>query len=486
MQTTHLVIIGVKSNSWAWSLEQIRSLVQENQKVVALDFGHSKQGQRKNARDLFQDALLSELKVPTIDWREVLTRPEEKMLVNQVRLWLNNLASEKIWVDSRFGNLPLGRILMSNYARTAGTPLFELKLMSNSLQFKIATQAVIADAVYSVLKIDHSDISISNGRSPIEAAIFSQSREKGIKTHILERGATTKKWYVYDISCHYPPDWWKMLEKVQSETNFEDIENSAKKYWEGRLSGWDELSGINWRKHFDEGKLPEGLPKKFVTFFCTSEHETPAIAEFECTDLGFPSQRASVEALVEVCAKLGIQLVIKRHPNSVAVDGVDREEVTWKWVQSHANVFLIGPKNRVDTYALLRRTSAVVTFKSSVGIEATALGIPARALGPAEWAFMPETRAWNVESLEDFLRDPQVIEGNPENTWGFLVSNFGKNLSIFEDITGGYAQANGVRYFATDYYQSPMKRFAERASRKLWSLRLSLRNKFQHERSDSN
>lgn len=470
----HLVVLGVKVNSWAFGIEQIYRLSKLGEKVIVLDLGTNTGRPSSNPRSKFQFDFLDELGCEYLDWQTVISKPTRQKITSDVRAWLKRLQNSDKWYLEMYEDLPLGRILMSNYARTAGTKEFPLSLLSLGSQLKIASQAVLALRVYEALKLDFTKVSVSNGRSPVEAGVLFGARRDQKETFVLERGASTQQWFIWETSCHYSPDWWKLLQETSLNTKNEIFLTVANDYWSKRLKGWDSLSGRDWGHEFDKGNLPKGLPTQFVTFFCTSEHESPALPEFECSNLGFPSQQIAVRKLAEVCQSLNIPLVIKRHPNSLASDGMDREELHWNWVKEHQSVTYIGPKDRVDTYELISKSYAVVTFKSSVGIEAAALGIPSRAMGPAEWACSSEARIWTEVDVMNFLSNPTLLSNSHHLEWGYLASTFGQELEIFGDITGGYALVGSTKYFSSERYLSWKTKFLERVNRKIWASRVKL------------
>jgi hypothetical protein len=397
---------------------------------------------------------------------------------SNARKWVDDNAKNENWIESNVDGLPIGRIVMSNYARIAGTRDFDLQLIPKNLQRKIVSLALLADYLFKVVARDFSEISLSNGRSPIEAVFLVRAREHGLKVNVMERGASTKQWFVYKTSPHFAPDWWEMMNQVESQTSTQELEKISKKYWNSRLNGWDELSGRDWSKEFETGKLPTSLTLNSVMFFCTSQHEVPVVSEFECADRGFPNQQNAVRELVKLCQELDKKLVVKRHPNSVATDGVDREAADWEWIKLEKNVVYIDPVSRVDTYAMLKMAESVVTFRSSVGIEASALGIPARSMGPSEWAFKEETRVWSREALAQFITEPTPLDAGIHQTWGYLVKTFGKKLSCFSDITGGYAETLEEEIvYSADYYDRSLFTLASRVINKAWSLKIKFLNK---------
>ena len=132
---------------------------------------------------------------------------------------------------------------MSNYARIAGTRHFQLNLVPKNLQRKIVFLALLADFIFNKVQDNFSEISVSNGRSPIEAVFLFRARQYRKTVNVIERGASTTQWFNYKTSPHFAPDWWGMMKKVIEETPQAEIEKVSNSYWETRLTGWDELSG---------------------------------------------------------------------------------------------------------------------------------------------------------------------------------------------------------------------------------------------------
>ena len=469
MKRKHLVILGVKANSWAWGIEQTVALAKREVEVTALDFDlHNREN---SPRHLTQNKLLGFGLIKILQVSDFVNRKTIKNFDAKARQWVKENTNNKDRINSQIDGLPIGRIVMSNYARIAGTRDFDLRVIPKNLQRKVISLSLLADYTYTLRVKDFDEISLSNGRSPIEAVILVRARQNGQKINVMERGASKNHWFIYKTSPHFAPDWWEMLKEVESKTPTSEFERISSEYWDTRLKGWDELSGRDWSREFETGKIPGALTSKCVMFFCTSQHEVPVVSEFECTDMGFPNQQNAVEELVKICRELDKTLVIKRHPNSLATDGVDREAADWEWVKSQTNVIYIDPISKVDTNALLKMAESVLIFKSSVGIEASALGIPARSLGPSKWSYKEESRAWSRETLAQFIVEPTPLDPKIHQAWGYLARTFGEKLNCFSKIAGGFAETtNGEIIYSADYYDRSLQTLKSRISNKVWSL----------------
>ena len=282
----------------------------------------------------------------------------------------------------------------------------------------------------------------------------------------MESGANSGKYFVYENSPHYAPDWWVAVGEFSKSRSLDEIKDNADTYWAKKLTGLDEISNRDWSKEFERGSLPLSLPKRFVTYFCTSEHEVPVFDDFEEPRPEFRTQTEAVRALAVACSEMGLNLVIKRHPNSISKGGTDNEKLLWEWAENSKEILYLDPHSKFDTYALLKQSTAVFSYKSSTGIEAAALGIPSRSLGPAKWAFTKKSRADSTEKIIEFLKKPECLDANHVQIWGAFMNAFGRDLTVFSQVKGGFALAQGVKFFASDYYVNPMYKLSEKLRRR--------------------
>ena len=469
----HLVILGKKANSWAFGVEQAGRLLRDGIKPLILSFEENNSNHSPRMKYLLEVLNLNEADIFCSN--QLVTKTEIKNNIKIGKLWLKELSKKSDWVNTELFGLPMGRILMSNFARIAGTRNFELDLIPFSYQLEVVSLALLANSAYDNLKFEFDEITIPNGRSPIESVMLFRSREQEKEIHVTERGADKSKIAFYMTSPHFAPDWWKDLEKFTLK-DLSDNSKAIENYWSLRLQGIDELSGRNWKSSQAKKTLGNFQKDKTIAFYCTSEHEVPVIAEFETSQIGYPSQQAAVRDIVKACEELNLHLIIKRHPNSLAANGIDRESTDWEWLKSKSYITYLDAKDETDSYALLKEVSANLVFKSSIGIEATAMKLPSRSLGPAKWAYSTESRIDNYDNLLQFLRNPSMLPSEISDRWGLMLSTFGEKLIYFKEIHGGYAMLeDGTKIFSADTYSSPLNKIIRKFRGKFLMLTLGLK-----------
>ncbi|MCI0876750.1 MAG: hypothetical protein J4N76_09330, partial [Chloroflexi bacterium] len=110
------------------------------------------------------------------------------------------------------------------------------------------------------------------------------------------------------------------------------------------------------------------------------------------------------------------------HPDENRPGKESRQSVA-DWFESsglseRTNVTFIGPDERISSYELIERSSYVLVYNSSVGLEAAILGKAVLCAGRARYTqaktvFMPSDRAEYFRQLENLL-ESSLIEVPPE------------------------------------------------------------------------
>jgi hypothetical protein len=354
--------------------------------------------------------------------------------------------SEQPWeCQALNGQLPLGRLVRSLIARSMGTSNFHLSDCSPTQVYEIAFKSIFSylqttSAIRSSAK--QIDLGIAHGgRDSYSAGAICAFKSHGIKTQLVESGGVATRWSLFETSPHYSPDFWTRLEKSQSLTA---SEVQVANWWAERLAGSDHFRAEEWGHTREKNLLPSNLPKKYISFFTTSDFEIPVFEEFDIFPGDFQNQTEAFLQLYKLCRAKNIDVIIRRHPNSVDQSGVDREILLWEGIRDLPGVTYLGPHEKVDSIALARGSRTVFTFKSSVGIESIWLGVPAYALGPARWAWTDSLRAWDVQNLERVLQEPGAVNREHAVRWANMMLMMDYPNTQFERIHGNLAARNSV------------------------------------------
>ena len=155
------------------------------------------------------------------------------------------------------------------------------------------------------------------------------------------------------------------------------------------------------------GKLPE-MPrgKKIVSCFLSSFDELIlagyAKLEHQIT------QDNSLETICSIVRRhQDWQLIVRSHPNMLTRP--KREQLYWKEKLRNLDAQVIHPEEEFDSYALIESSDLVLTFGSTIGVEAVALGKPSLLLGESLYSGLKICLILDkIEEIEKYLDIPPI------------------------------------------------------------------------------
>jgi hypothetical protein len=290
------------------------------------------------------------------------------------------------------------------------------------------------------------DLIISiNDRLPGSALSVALAHKWNIPVKIVYWGSNPNKIIDYNNSLYDSHQWQKHIRDT----------------WE--LGEHSELVRIELRREIDELALKpskdsltflqaqqkgKGITKLnfTVVFYAQSEHEHSS-TYLEGIEGRFKNQYEAFMALEKVCHNLGLNLVLKLHPNRFDSNSKEDSELERnEWIDKISQNTRIIPKNSdIDTYKLLNDADLNVVWNSTVGIEAIARCKPTLVLGNAHWLNLKwNIHAWNELQLLKRIEE-KVWSVDPEELlpWFWYLRNFGVDC-CFTSISNGL-EVSGIR-----------------------------------------
>lgn len=243
-----------------------------------------------------------------------------------------------------------------------------------------------------------------NGRQAVPSAISNAADFLNIPIKYYEAGATPERFFLNDQKLHdfnyrtfLIKEYWK---------NAQDGDSKAIEHFEARRNCC--LHDYNYAQLQKQGKIPSKIKPKRITFFSSSEDEIQCLDIDAISDKSkiFVSQRESIEFLINwVKNQSDIELIIRIHPN--VANKCKKDQDYWHNL-SGENVTLIDAMSTVDSYALMESSDIVITYGSSIGLEATYWGIPSILLmngyySGFEAAYEPDTKEELISLLTSDL-----------------------------------------------------------------------------------
>ncbi len=445
MRNHVVVVVGARVKSWAIGLEMACTLANAGKQVTILDFSHfEKHWPFSLGRTFTQFKMSSQNKIKI---QKVRRKETPLSLASFSEIDSLDDLSELKYQGYAIGDV----ILASIYAKFGSSSLDLSRIEKDEVR---ETVALVVDILYSVLQlqvlkdISLEEVIVFNGREPIEACCLLLAKQMNVSTRISERASSSDKYCLYMQSPHTNSEWWDNIWKFDNSVKTGKISLSDEKiqaYKSQKSSGFDPFQRIKWRDFMDPAERYDLPSSRYVMFYSVSTGEKSPFPEFD-TKLGFLDQFKALEALLEAAQSLNLTVVIRRHPNSLGVDGVDRESALWFKYQNRVGVVYIGPRERTDSYVLARSAYCCFTWRSTIGFDTLCLGIPTYSLGPSKWALDQSLRAWDKERLTQVLKSPELPDQALVDLYASYMSHFGENLRFFQKVERwGFISNSGKR-----------------------------------------
>jgi hypothetical protein len=267
-----------------------------------------------------------------------------------------------------------------------------------------------------------------NGRLANFRAALRACNKHQVRCLVHERGASLDSYSLAENTMPHDPssitkDLAATLKKAQS---IEQKRTVAQEFYTERRAG----KVANWVSFTDyqvHGSLPAGwleAPIR-IAVFSSTESEFGCLGEYYPTPI-YPSQIEGLERILEELARNNFSGVftVRMHPNSVRTqcDFTDRLRAL-----PYPFLRVIAPEETADSYAILQTAQKVLTWGSTIGIEAAYWGVPSILAAWAEYGDLGST--YNPAShaeLMDLLQRPlslKPIDGAID--YGFYSKSFG-------------------------------------------------------------
>ncbi len=306
----------------------------------------------------------------------------------------------------------------------------------------IVNLAISALMVYrsmqNYLSADNYDrVYVFNGRMSILRAVLRACQSLGIDCFLHERGSTLNHYSLYENALPHEINYSE--NKIQETWN--SCSDVAEKERIGSQFFIDRCSGImeNWTsftEHQQEDLLPHDWDdgKNNIIIFTSSEHEYASIGDIWKIKI----YKDQVDGLTKIIQSLSdrkdIHLYIRVHPLMQGFEYADEPLRKKIYALKSPNLTIVKADSKISTYALLKKASKIITFGSSVGIEAVYWEIPSILIGSAYYQNMGVT--YNPSSHEELLKlidlDLSPKDKIPALMYGYYFKTYGYPFRYYQ------------------------------------------------------
>ena len=252
----------------------------------------------------------------------------------------------------------------------------------------------------------HSDYDcayVYNGRFATTRGALRALQDAQIPFITHERGSLIHKYETYPDTLPHDRTLCqeRTIEAWEEPNHKAEREKFAHQFYREKREG----QAVAW-KNYIKDQLPNTLPRDWdedvhnVVIFNHSEDEFAAIGDAFTNSL-YPSQAEAVRRIASdtLAAEKQIHYYLRVHPN---LSGVENSSLNNLLAINSPNLTIIGPDEKISTYALLDACDCVLTFGSTMGAEATYWGKPSILAG--ECFYDSLDAAYNATSHEEVMK----------------------------------------------------------------------------------
>jgi hypothetical protein len=285
-----------------------------------------------------------------------------------------------------------------------------------------------------------------NGRFSNIRPVLRLCERYSIEYRIHERASSKEKFQL--AKNHLPHDFMefqKLVEQYWKDSESQDRVGVASRFFENRKNGYEQ-AWFSFTANHKKGKLPEEWDERMhnVVVFNSSEDEFAAIGDTFSGGL-FKNQLEGVRFLAANMSDIPNTVVyVRMHPN---LKGVKNKSVEDLFEIAGLNFHIIPPESDISTYQLLDSADKVVTFGSTIGIEATYWNKPSILLGNAFYRDLGST--YNPSSSGEVISLLQSdLAAKPKEgaiKYGFYVSSYGIEYKLYNAHELFNGEFNGTK-----------------------------------------
>jgi hypothetical protein len=374
----------------------------------------------------------------------------------------------------RIGNLDIGSAVLSSLVSLTRDPEPDIARHAGLVERLMVSALRVHEATCEYLARNRvGRFYVFNGRMAMARAVLRACERHGVDCWVHERGQDYRHYSVYRNT--FPHDIAYVERRAreawrQAAGDPERRERIASQYFLDRARGIEQ----GWRS-FVAGQEEERLPddwhpaRKNVVLFTSSEDEFAEVGD-EWKNPIYASQADGILRIIRSFPRDGHsrKLYVRMHPN---LRGLRNASITKVLRLKEDSLTLLPPESRVSTYALLRHADVVLTFGSTVGIEAVFWGRPSVLAGQAFYRNLGGT--YNPASHDELIAllegDPPPLSREAALIYGYDWATFGVPFEFFDGtgITSGTFKGKAVT-------RGPWIRVLVNVARQIWPLRALL------------
>lgn len=276
------------------------------------------------------------------------------------------------------------------------------------------------------------EIYIFNGRFSETYPLLSLCQSLKIPFYTMELGATNQKFELFHNSLPHSitsrqKSMWKLWENATKQKYV-----LAENWFQEKIRGVNKDDKV-YTKNQNKNLLPVNFDttKTNISIFNSSEDEMKTIDEWQ-NEL-FNTQNEAIQKIVQkYIDDEKYHFYLRVHPN---LENVNNSQVKEILAFSYRNFTIIPANDPIDTYCLMLKSDLIISFGSTIGIEASFHGKTSICLGKSFYTGMDAVyEPKSFEELYALIESSTVLQPKPRmNTlpYAYYIINRGENYMNF-------------------------------------------------------
>jgi len=379
---------------------------------------------------------------------------------NKIRTKFTSIEDLKsLYID----NFDIGIAVLSSVVSILRNPSPSLDLNSKLIEKQIIASAEVFYAIQSIINENKIDlVYVFNARFATLRACLRACEKLTIHCNVLEEGKDRGHYSIFENSMPHSAMYYHQKIEEKWKNGGLDKANIAMQYYIDRSESKNARVSM-FTAHQTKGKLPENWEDKNqnIVIFNSSEDEFVAIGD----EWKNPIYQSQAEGVKKICESLlnqdNFKVFLRIHPN---LNGVWNKSVEDLYKLRYKNLSIIPADDDISSYELMKKASKIITFGSSVGIEAAAFGIPSILAGMSFYRNLGSTyNPANHDELIQLVLNTNLPALDKEGAlkYAYFLHDFGIPYQYFERLNTFKATMNG-KTFSSNFFMYWIRQFGRK------------------------
>lgn len=383
--------------------------------------------------------ILKTNQVEIIDFDD--TFPNEKKLIGWAKKFKGNIYDLK---NYNFQGKNLGLGVASSLISFVHESNPKLKNFKDIVEKSLYTSAKIYFLSKKIINTYKPDKLVTfNGRFATSSAIAIAAKELDVKVIFHERGSSYDKYELFNDNLHNS-DFRKKLINIHWKKNSKNkkrIQIAKNFFYQSKNGKRITFSGLKFKRNKISPILKIKKKEKIYTYFSSTSYEWDAILGYK-KDCWKNEFEAISNLIKETKKRPDIKLIIRLHPfNKLLKSHKDMQNI--KKIAKDNKIMLFDEKSNIDSYKLMKKSYAIITYGSTIGAEAVFQGKPSISMRNSFYSNNDTVySAVNKKKLRNILNKKQLYKKNNKGVlpYAFYQMTFGKKFKYFKplDYYSGY------------------------------------------------